>query len=84
MGVFDDMLEKDRKIEDELYDYAPEEREHVLKDFHGRSKEEFGGVDFGKNTSSSNYYGTGSSDNSFASIVGFIVVVIVIFFLILH
>lgn len=57
MSLFDDMFAEDERITEELHGYLPEERESVLRDVYGRSKEEFSWVDFGDDTkeSSSDY-----------------------------
>lgn len=50
MGLFDALtgdLEEDRQIEEDLYGYAPEEREEILMIRYGRVKEEFPWIDFG-------------------------------------
>lgn len=70
MGLFNDIVDEDRKIEHELYNFKPENREKVLNDFYGRCKEEFGGVDFGDEVNSNN--------NSSGSFIGLIVAIFII------
>lgn len=61
MSFFSDLFNKDNRIADDLYGYSLEDRETILHDRYGRSKEEFPWIDFGEEDS--DHYNSGIGDD---------------------
>lgn len=53
MGWFGDTIDENRRIEEDLFNYPPEDREMVLNIKYGRIKDDFPWLDFGEEISES-------------------------------